>query len=121
MRFLLQWVAKFRVSRTPEIGGLLYDYANGRWKLLTEWQGGEDEEAVALIENIFNNPKDDIYVSLVKCTNTAGYFIVSDSERRIWLRHFWGDTYPFAAAFDDTRLYCRKIAKEMGYRDLEER
>jgi hypothetical protein len=108
------------VFRLPEVKGVLYDYANGRYNKLMVWDDSQSARGAGdLIENLFNSGRDDIYVSVIKSGVLIGYTMVSDSRRKVWSRAFFPGIYEFEEAMEDTSKYCRKVADEMGYRRPE--
>jgi hypothetical protein len=115
-------MAKFLAWRAPEMRGILFDYANGQYKILERWSrdsGGD--QMLSLVENMFDNANDEIYIAMVKTgASRGGYFIILDSERRTWARFFWGGIYDIEEAMVDVSKYARKVATKMGYRNVEE-
>ena len=120
-RWTLQWAAKFLVDRSKEWGGIIHDYANGRWVILHKWndQKGEDE-GLDLIFNMFDRGGSDIYVTCIKVGERHGYFIVSDYNQTWWRRSFWDGIYSPSEAFKDAAVKARQIADQMGYRKPED-
>jgi hypothetical protein len=118
--FIRHKVALFLVQRSPEFGGMLYDFKNGQWEVLHQWvdERGQ-EEALSLIENMFDGGRDAIYTAMVKTGIGRGYFVVHTSDRYYWFRGFWTGIYELDEAFLDTAKKCREIADKMGYRRPE--
>jgi hypothetical protein len=120
-RFLRHWASMFLVGHTPEVGGFIHDYANGRWKLLHVWNTPEGEDtAMSLIEAMMGGGRDEIYVETIKGGEQMGLFMVLDSEGGTYFRAFWNGIYSPSEAFKDVAVKCREIADKMGYRRPDE-
>lgn len=119
LRWLRHKMALFIVMRQEEIGGILYDYDNGRWKLLLKWSGYDDAAALEVVNNMFNSGKDAIYISVVRTEAKSGYMVAVDSNRDMYYRAFIPDVYDPNEAVYDINEYCRKIADGMGFRRPE--
>src|SRR5713226_7941291 len=117
-RFIRQIAAQILVSGEAEVGGMLHDYANGRWKELAKWNTQEGaNEAIEIVDNMLQRGRDNIYVAMIKCRDFGrGYFIVHDSNFSLYHRAFWLGAYNPDEAFIDVAARCRKIADKMGYR-----
>ena len=116
--WLRQWGARFLAWRSDEIGGMLHDYANGKWILLATWNTQkESDAAIEIVDNMMNCGRDSIFIAMIKVGPSQGYFIVEDSNRsKFYLRGFWQGIYEPDEAFRDVRNYCRKLADKMGFR-----
>jgi hypothetical protein len=64
---------------------------------------------------MFNNGRDAIWIATIKCDVKAGFFVVHDSDRKVYCRYFWDGYYTPSEAFKDVAFYCRDRAKEMGW------
>lgn len=121
-RFLRHLAAAVKLFNAREGGGSLYDYANGRWNLLAQW----DDEASAidslkLSEEMITNARDNIYIAVAKCEGVGrGYLIVHDSNRNYYTRYFLTGLYEPEEAFEDVKNRCRMTADQMGFRRLTE-
>lgn len=117
-RFLRRWVALFLAWREEEIGGMLYDYANGRWRHLLTWNTQEGAaEALSLVQDMIDNVRDNIYVVGVRGRQTnSGFLIVHDSNCRMYVIGFYPGVYSPDEAMQDVMIRCRKVADKMGYR-----
>ena len=101
-----------------EWGGILFDYKNGDLEQLYKWETDEEmETARSLIRSMITGGRDAIYVAVVKCGPTAGYFVIHDSNDQWWEKHFYPGIYPPEVAYEETMAQCRKIATKMGFRD----
>jgi hypothetical protein len=120
-RFLRQWAAKFMVLRSEERGGLLQDYANGKWREIMVWDDEQgSNEAAEIAGNMMDRGSDAIYVCLINCEGYGGNFLVFDSNRKYHCRYFYPGIYELVEAFVDTVHYCREVANKMGFRNPEE-
>lgn len=118
-RWFRQVLAKIVVKNHEQWGGMLYDYANERWVLLGTWSGYEDDACLDIIDNMLNSDKSAIYVSCVKVGVRDGYFVVVDSDNRIYYRAFFHGIYDSKEAMADVSQRCREIADKMGFRRPE--
>jgi len=116
-KFIRQFIASVRAHSADEWGGFLYDYANGQWRLLADW---EDEpglmKAMDLVGNMMDRGQDAVYIAMVKVGPKHGYCVVHNSEGEWWERSFWGDIYPIEEAFDEVVEKARKAADDLGFR-----
>lgn len=121
-RWLRQWMAYTLVARSDEIGGILYNYKNGRWEELEIWNTPEESDgAMEVIWNMLQSGRDDIYIACVKSKGFGrGYFAVYDSNCDVYRRDFWMGIYGPDEALIDVSKRCRKIADKMGYRRPDE-
>jgi hypothetical protein len=107
--------------RTPEVRGTIYDYANGKYEVIHEWES----EAVAdqgfeILGSMLNGGRDAIYIMTLTCGPQQGAFLVVDSNRVYYERAFWTGIYDVKEAFLEVRDYCRQVADKMGFRRLDE-
>lgn len=101
-----------------EWGGILYDYKNGDLEQIFKWETDKEmETAGAMILQMVGAGRDVIYIAVVKCGPTAGYFVIHDSNGGWWEKHFAPGIYPPEVAYSETMAQCRKIATKMGFRD----
>lgn len=121
-RWLRQFAAYVLVGYSDEIGGMLHDYANGRWKELAIWNNPDDSDAaMEIIWNMLQSGHDDIYIACVKSRGFGrGYFAIYDSNCNVYRRDFWKGTYDPDEAMLDVSKRARKIADKMGYRRPDE-
>jgi hypothetical protein len=118
-KWLRHWAALFLSWRDNEAGGYLYDYANGKWEEIHKWntQKGSDE-GISITVAMFDGGKDAIYIAVIRCPNPGtGYFVVHDSNRKVYIRGFWIGIYEPKEAFKDIAIHCRKVADKMGFRN----
>lgn len=116
-KWLRQIVALLFATHVPEIGALLYDYNNGRLDELMRVEDEKDsDQSLEMVENMLTSGRDAIYFSVVKVGDKRGYFVVFDSNRGFYARGFWDNLYPPEEAYGDMLAYCKKKAKEMGWR-----
>lgn len=119
-RFIRHTLAFIRVMHSSEIGGVLHDYANGRWLELHKWDTQEGcEEALGLVCDMTNNVRDNIYIAMIKCDLGKGYFVIHDSNGDQYTRAFWLGIYNPDEALTDVAKRCRMLADKMGYRRPE--
>lgn len=115
--FLRRWAAMYMVWNKNEIGGILYDYANGNWNVICQWDTEADRKAaIAIVDNMQGREEDEIYVNAIRTNAGAGLFIVEDSNFGYFFRAFHPGAYEIEEALLDTAARCRKIATKMGYR-----
>lgn len=117
-RFLRHWAACILTFQAKEIGGLLYDYKNGRWDDLSTWNTDEEADiAMGMLDAMLRNQRDEIYIVCVKLKGFGrGYLVVYDSKYGIYRRDFWMGVYDPDEALVDVSKHCRKVADKMGYR-----
>lgn len=118
--FLRRWIAMAKVWNKEEIAGILYDYKNGEWELMCQWN--TDEERLAAKNVVDQGVKiwrDVIYVTVIKTEGGAGLFIVEDSNYGYFFCAWHPGVYELRAALEDTAARCRKTADKMGYRRPE--
>lgn len=118
-RWLRQLMAKIVVAHHEQWGGMLHNYDNGRWKLLTTWNGYDDAGSLEMIQNMLNQSRDNIYISTCKVGTKDGYFVVVDSNNGLYYRAFFHGIYEADEALKDVATRCRKIADKMGFRRPE--
>jgi hypothetical protein len=121
-RWLRHYVARLEAAESIESGGVLFDYANGAWKVLHAWKGECQgcKEAVAIVENFLNSGRDEVYVAIVNTGERhehKGVIQVVYPGRKVWERYFSDRVYNFVDAYTDAVNKCREIAKELGYQD----
>lgn len=117
-RFLRRWYATILAWHTPELGGALFDYKNGLWDKLCEWNTPDEaEEALRIVESMMWSGREEIYVVMIKCYGPKhrGFFIIH-SPNKFWFHGFSEGVYGLVEAYTDTAHKCRKIADSMGYR-----
>jgi hypothetical protein len=124
VKFIRQQIAKFIAMSTPEVGGITYDYKNGLFEKLHQYNTIEGlQDTANLFENMIENGRDAIYVLMVKCyyldKKHRGYFLVMDSNGGRWIRAFAHRIYNVENATVDMMRYCRSIADKMGFRRPE--
>jgi hypothetical protein len=110
-------MAKTLVHRSEELGGTIYDYANGEYQEVHTSSDEKSENAcIEIIDNMLNRGKDAIYIVVFKSGPGRGVFLVVDSNRKYWERFYWKGIYDTQEAFLEMREYCRAVADEMGFR-----
>jgi hypothetical protein len=115
--FLRRWAAMYLVWNKEEIGGILYDYANGKWNVICRWNTDADLKAAKdIVANAQERDCDEIYITSVATNGGAGLFIVEDSHSGYFFRAYHPGVYEVKEALIDTAAHCRKIADKMGYR-----
>jgi hypothetical protein len=119
--WLRQIIAFSLVFLRREWGGVLYDYDNGRYSKLAEWDSDESMKAAWEIIQAGNGGRDFIYVSAAKTGNSRGYFMVDSSKITFYTCFFYGGIYEPDEALFNTAQYCRKLATELGFRNPEEK
>lgn len=66
-RLLRHLAACFLTFQSKIIGGVLHDYANGKWEEICKWNTAVEEgEAAQIIANMQMNQRDRIYITLTK-------------------------------------------------------
>ncbi len=120
-RWLRHWGAKFLALHSDEIGGMMHDYANGKWVEVMQWDDEVGQsQAQSFMESVFNGGRDEIYIICIRVGPGRGYFVVYDATRNYYHRSFWPGVYELNEAFNDVRLYCRELADKMGFRRPDE-
>ncbi len=113
------FVSKLVVLHSKERGGVLFDYANGKWAQLHVWRDDKTkEEVLQIVEQWLNLERDEIYVAMVNAGEEGkirGVFQVVYPKRQIWERYFSYHTYNVSDAYVDTVKKCREIATKLGY------
>lgn len=128
-RFLSHFAAYLTVSVSPEKGGVLFDYNNGKWEKLHQWTNQQERKQLdELVENRVTYMRDDILVAIVMCYGRYGecgivqvlYPKPGKYPRvpKLWER-FFCDLYKFPEAMTDATFKCQELAKALGYREPE--
>src|SRR4029077_7943717 len=116
-RFIRRWAAMLLAANSPEIGGVLHDYANGKWIELHQWNNLKDANLAAeIIASKLRLGKDEILISMIKCGPLRGLFVVHDSSGNFSWTGFWKGIYDPDEAFLEVAKHCRKLADKMGFR-----
>lgn len=120
MRFpgwLREWAAFIATWGKPVYSGMLCDYANERYILLSEWRttegmAGADE----MLDNTMRQERDDIFISMAASSGHRGVLGVHTSRGYLKFIAFHPKFYTFEEALENVDKRCRKLADEMGYR-----
>lgn len=118
--WLRHLLARILVRNSDEIGGVLYDYANGNWRMMETYNTVEGMEgAMEVLGSAVTNGRDNIYVAMgkVRSNGKAGSFTMIDTDLKIYDRFFWQGIYEPEEAYYWTVRKCRESAKRMGYRE----
>jgi hypothetical protein len=121
--WLRHLLARILVRNSSEVGGVVYDYANGNWKMLEVYNTEEGmTQAMEVLESAVTSGRDDIYVAMgkVRSNGRAGSFSMIDTDLNIYERFFWQGIYEPEEAYYQIIRKCRESAKRMGYRQEEE-
>lgn len=120
-RFLRRWYATILAWHTPEIGGALFDYKNGLWDKICEWNTPDgQEQALSVVENMVQSGRDEIYIAMIKSMGSYRGFFIIHASNKFWFCGFSEGIYGLVEAYGDTVRKCRKIADSMGYRRPDE-
>jgi hypothetical protein len=121
LKFLRRWLALLKIWGAPEYGGMIHDYANGRWNEIHRWNTDKGvDEADSIVRNMVMGGRDEVYIVTVKCGLSKGYLLVESTGAIVpFIRAFWpGLVNPDTAIFE-VGVKCREIADKMGYRRVD--
>ena len=119
--FLRRWAAMYLVWNKEELGGILYDYANGEWTQICQWEtASELKAAKCVVQNMIERESDQIYITTIKTDQGSGLFVVEDSNYGYFFCPWYAGMYEIKESLVRVAAHCRKIATSMGYRKPED-
>lgn len=118
-KWMRQLIACWMEFRSPEWGGILYDFTahnTGDLEELHRWETDKGLlEAAALIESAYESGRDYVYITVSKTGNSQGYFMVESPITRFWFRAFHPGVYEPLDAYRDTIKKAEKDARRLGF------
>src|SRR6267378_2930981 len=107
-RWFRHWIAKIDILYTEEQGGVLFDYANGKWNQLHVWADSKTKkEVLKIVEQWRISGRDEIYVAIVHMPRNGGGFrgvFQGICPKEVWQRFFSGRIYDFVDAHADALI-----------------